>query len=139
MKAPPPLKVLIIEDMLTIRLLLGGLIKTVLRSERPVILEAEDGIAGLAKARAEKPDIVVTDIAMPKMDGLELCRTLKNDPSFKDTAVVMMTANHTHRDEGLAVGAVAFLQKPIRSEEIEQAMRTALAAVSTGRAAAAQR
>lgn len=125
-----PLKVLIVEDMLTIRLLLAGLIKTALRSESVVlILEATDGVEGLEIARRERPQIVVTDIRMPRMDGLELCRTLKNDPSFTDTAVVLMTSDEKHRSEGLAVGAVAFLQKPIRSQEIEQAMKAALAAM----------
>lgn len=76
-----PLKILIVEDMLTIRLLLGGLIRAALRPERPVLLEAPDGQAGLDTALREQPDLVISDISMPKMDGLTLCKRLREAPA----------------------------------------------------------
>ncbi|MDP1830108.1 MAG: response regulator [Archangium sp.] len=121
-----PLKVLIVEDMLTIRLLLGGLIKSTLRDRSPLVTEAADGEQGLAAARRDRPDIIITDIGMPRMDGLELCRRLKEDPDCADIAVVMMTSDPRHREDGLAVGAAAFLQKPIRERDLVDALRVAL-------------
>lgn len=132
MSSAEPLKVLIVEDMLTIRLLLCGQIKAALRADnRPITFyEASDGVEGLSIARRERPTIVVTDVAMPKMDGLTLCKEIKNDPAFADTAVVMMTSSDMHRSEGLAVGAAAFLRKPIKAQDIGEAMHTALASLA---------
>lgn len=130
-----PLKILIVEDMLTIRLLLAGLIKSALRDRLPTVTEADDGAQGLDAAKRDRPDIIVTDITMPLMDGLELCRRLKSDPALAEIAVVMMTSDPGHRADGLAVGAVAFLQKPIREKDLVDAMRTALLAVDAGRPA----
>lgn len=121
-----PLKILIVEDMLTIRLLLGGLIRAALRPERPILLEAQDGQAGLDTALREQPDLVISDISMPKMDGLTLCKRLKEAPTLARTSVVLITTNAVHRQEGQEVGAAAFLTKPIREAELELALKTAL-------------
>jgi len=133
---PRPLKVLVVEDMLTIRLLLGGLLKSALRGQRFVILEAEHGEQGLVMARQEHPDIVVTDVSMPRMDGVMLCRLLKADPATAGAAVLMVTSEDQHREAGLAAGAVAFLRKPIRGADLEAAMQVALAHVPDTNAAA---
>jgi len=127
-----PLKVLVVEDMLTIRLLLSGLLKPALRGQTFVILEAENGEEGLVKARQEHPDIVVTDVAMPRMDGVTLCRLLKADPGTSSAAVVMVTSDDQHREAGLAAGAVAFLRKPIRGADLQSAMQVALTCVPGG-------
>lgn len=124
----PPLKILIVEDMLTIRLLLGGLIRAALRPEQPTLFEAQDGEAGLDAALRERPDVVISDISMPKMDGLTLCRRLKALPAMASTSVVLITSNAVHREEGQEAGASAFLTKPIREVELELALKTALAA-----------
>jgi two-component system cell cycle response regulator len=126
------LKVLIVEDMLTIRLLLSGLIKTVLRTFEPIITSAEDGVQGLEAVLRYHPDLVITDITMPQMDGLELCRRIKSDPEIARVPVVMMTSSPEHREAGLAAGAAAFLNKPIRDKDLADALSVALAKVHPG-------
>lgn len=109
-------RILVVEDEPLIR---HGL---KLRLERSgyEILEAEDGVAGLSAARAEKPDLIILDVMLPKMDGYQVARMLKFDDTFKGIPIVMLTARSQRmdRDTGLAVGADEYLTKPYRSEEL---------------------
>ena len=75
---------------------------------------AADGVAGLELARSETPSLVLTDVVMPRMDGYTLCRTMKNDPGFHDTPVILLTSLTSPQDviEGLACGADNFVRKP---------------------------
>lgn len=78
---------------------------------------AANGKAGLEMARAELPDIIITDIMMPVMDGLEMCRRLKNDLQTCHIPVVVLTAKDSEpdREEGYASGADSYLTKPFSS------------------------
>jgi serine phosphatase RsbU (regulator of sigma subunit) len=79
------------------------------------IITAADGEAGLALARDKQPDLILLDIMMPKMDGLEVCRRLKGDASFPFTPIVMVTAKADSKDivAGLEAGGDEYLTKPV--------------------------
>jgi len=79
------------------------------------VLLARDGVAGLEQAREHMPDLVILDIMMPKMDGVEMCRRLRQDAHLRTIPVMMLTARTEEEDqvEGLDVGADIYLGKPV--------------------------
>lgn len=79
------------------------------------VLTARDGLEGLRVAEAEHPDLIVLDIMMPRMDGVELCERLREDAALRLTPILMLTARTGERDEiaGLDAGADDYLPKPI--------------------------
>jgi signal transduction histidine kinase len=84
------------------------------------VVTATDGEAALQVARATPPDVVVSDILMPGMDGYRLCREWRNDPVLRDIPFVFYTATYTSREDeefALRLGADAFIVKPTRPEE----------------------
>ncbi|HCI43989.1 MAG TPA: two-component system response regulator [Candidatus Omnitrophica bacterium] len=78
------------------------------------VLTAMDGQEGLDKAREEKPDLIILDLMLPRIDGYKVCRMLKFDEKYKDIPVIMYTARAQEADEklGLEVGADAYMTKP---------------------------
>ena len=79
------------------------------------IITASDGEAGLAMARDRLPDLILLDIMMPKMDGIEVCRHLRADPSLPFIPIIMVTAKADSKDvvKGLEAGADEYLTKPV--------------------------
>lgn len=78
------------------------------------VVSAVDGIEALSTMRAERPAIVVSDIMMPNMSGLDLVRELKSDPDTKEVPVILLSAKAQAGDirEGLEAGADAYVTKP---------------------------
>src|SRR5215210_1122609 len=72
----------------------------------------EDGVAALELARTLRPDIIITEILVPKLDGLALCRELKNDPATRGIVVVVLSILAAQR-RAREAGADAFLMKPL--------------------------
>ena len=84
------------------------------------VAKAYDGVEAWEKIRLEKPDLVLLDVMMPRKDGYELCREIKDDSQFKDVVVVLLTAvaenvkssKYTHQD-GKSTSADDYIAKPI--------------------------
>lgn len=81
---------------------------------------ASDGESGLARAEEIIPDLIITDIMMPGMDGYEVCRRIRSSELLNHIPVIMVTAKATHEDrmKGLAAGADAYLEKPFHADEL---------------------
>ncbi|OGL47867.1 MAG: hypothetical protein A2161_18605 [Candidatus Schekmanbacteria bacterium RBG_13_48_7] len=105
------MEILIIDDDELIQLMVGELVNHTGNPYRT----ACDGIAALKKIEEKKPDIIISDIVMPKMDGFELCRRIKQDHNLKDIYFMVLTAKNsrTDKEKGFNIGADDYLVKPI--------------------------
>ncbi|HEC64255.1 MAG TPA: response regulator [bacterium] len=117
-------KVQIIEDESHIKALLIQTLETafedIIDDEELEILEANDGVEGLKIAKQEHPDLIFLDIMIPKIDGFEVCKKLKEDPSYKNTYIIMLTAKGqvVDKEKGLSVGANEYITKPFNPDFI---------------------
>lgn len=89
------------------------------------IVEANDGVDGLKKLSAQKFDLILTDINMPIMDGLKLVSMVRNDPSYKDTPIIVITTEGAteDRERALALGANEYITKPIQTMKILETVK----------------
>jgi two-component system alkaline phosphatase synthesis response regulator PhoP len=92
------------------------------------VLTALDGEQALEKARNEKPDLIVLDIMMPKLDGYETCRRLKADPETKDVPVILLSAKGRNVDQkvGFEVGADDYITKPFSPRKLVERINAIL-------------
>ena len=107
--------VLIVEDEKEIQLFLNELLK-----EKYKIIIANNGAEAIGIMKTEIPDIIITDVMMPIMDGIELCKKVKNDNKTCHIPVIMLTAKSSvlHRIEGLESGANSYIAKPFHPDHI---------------------
>ena len=105
--------VLVVDDEEPIR----ELVRTYLRRERMDVITAEDGTAALEAVREHAPDVVVLDVMLPGLDGIEVCRQVR---TFSNAYVLMLTARGEEVDRlvGLGVGADDYLVKPFSPESL---------------------
>jgi CheY-like chemotaxis protein len=114
--APQAAKILWIDDD---RLLLSfG--REVLERHGYRILTAANGPSGIAVAKTERPDLIIVDVILPRMDGYEVCRRLRAEPGLEDTPIVLLTALENPQGglPGGGVGATFMMTKPSRPERI---------------------
>ena len=116
-----PIKILVVDDEPP----MVELVRGYLAREGWEVLTASDGAAALETARAERPDVVVLDLMLPGVDGIEVCRQIR---TFSDAYVVMLTAKSEEVDKliGLAVGADDYLTKPFSPRELIARIRAIL-------------
>ncbi len=90
---------------------------------------ARDGKNCLEKIREEKPDLILLDVAMPELDGFEVCKRLKENDETKDIPVIMLTVLATEEDlsQGLERGATCFMSKPFNAADLLAEIKTAIA------------
>lgn len=116
-----PYRILIIEDNPKNRLL----VRDILSFKGYVVLEAENGEAGVSIARQERPDLVLVDIQMPGMDGFTVLCALRAEPATRGLPVVALTALAMCGDQEkiLAAGFDGYLAKPFHLEELLQTVQ----------------
>jgi CheY-like chemotaxis protein len=109
-------KILVVDDESNIARILAYELK----KEGYEVTTAKDGQEGLEKARAENPDLIVSDIMMPIMDGYEFCRQLKSDPRHRSIPFIFLTAKSGDENKlyGYSIGAQKYLTKPVNKEEL---------------------
>ena len=108
---------LVVEDSTTMRQLL---VSALSRLTEVRVIEAEDGVHGLKELQANQVDILLTDINMPRMDGLKLVGLVRKDPKHRDIPIVIVTTEGAKedRERGLALGADRYFVKPVKASEV---------------------
>ena len=111
--------ILIVDDELHIRILLEQTLED-LEDEGVELLMASNGEEALKIIKEEKPDLVFLDVMMPKMNGFEVCRTVKDELKLHDTYITLLTAKGQEFDKtkGLEMGANLYMTKPFHPDEI---------------------
>jgi len=116
---PTQLKFLIVDDFSTMRRIVRGLLKEMgcINAD-----EAEDGVVALRMLKGQRYDFVVSDINMPNMNGFELLKAVKSDPSLQHLPVLMVTAEARKEDIVLAAqsGAAGYIVKPFSKATLEE-------------------
>ena len=96
------------------------------------VVEAPDGPAALRAARENPPDLVLLDVRMPRMSGIEVCRELRAGPLGATVPIIMLTARSRPQDleQGFAAGATEYIVKPFSPRDLQERVEAALARVS---------
>jgi two-component system sensor histidine kinase/response regulator len=117
-------RVLVVDDVMQNLQVVG----TMLRNEGYDVLPAASGAQALERVRVRTPDLILLDLMMPEMDGLEVCQRLKADPSTRRIPVIFLTASNEmeHLVKGFEVGAVDYVTKPFNGAELLARVRTHL-------------
>jgi DNA-binding response OmpR family regulator len=120
-------RILIADDEPNLVLALEHLMKR----EGYEIRTVGDGEAAIAAAKAFRPDLILLDVMMPRMDGYEVCERLRADPALKGVAIVMLTAKgrEVEKEKGMALGADLYITKPFSTREVVQRVKEVLAAL----------
>ncbi len=120
-------KILVIDDEPSIL----NLVTAYLKAEDYEVYTAEDGLAGLKAARAYKPDLIVLDVMLPGIDGVELLTRLRRE---SDVYVILLTAKteETDRIVGLTIGADDYVTKPFSPRELTARIKAALRRIKSG-------
>ena len=117
-------KILIVDDELDALTAL----KRALESDNYNVVEATDGLSAIEKVKAENPDVVLLDLMMPEMDGIETCKHLKSDPKYKHIPIIMLTAKGEidNKIEGIEMGADDYVTKPFNLHELKARIKMVL-------------
>jgi two-component system chemotaxis response regulator CheY len=121
---PPALakKILIAEDSLTMRSLI---VSTIAAMGDYQTVEAANGFEALRLLPREKVDLIITDINMPDINGLELVSFIRSNDNYRDTPLLIISTEGSERDreKGMALGANAYLVKPFAPDQLQQLIR----------------
>jgi len=114
-------KVLLVEDNEFNR----KIVRNLLAKQPYELLEAHDGEAGVAAARRDRPDVIVMDVQLPKLSGLDATRALRAEPETKDIPIIVVTSFALSGDQKKAMdaGASAYLAKPYSPRKLLETIR----------------
>ena len=117
-------KILVVDDEVNFLKIL----KLNLEAKGYVVVTALEGEEALKKLMGEKPDVVILDIMLPKLNGDEVCRCIRSDPVFSKTPVIMLTGKDTDVDRIVArvIGADIYITKPVDFEQLNSAIKKVL-------------
>jgi len=123
-------RVLVVDDDAPIRLLC----RVNLEAEGMEVIEAADGADGLELARSSRPDVVLLDVMLPKLDGWRVAEALLEDPETGKIPIVFLTARAELRDQarGLEIGGGEYVKKQVKPVELADMIRELLDRVSRG-------
>ena len=109
-------KILIVDDEPNIVISLEFL----MRREGFEVSIARDGEEALSRIRDERPDLILLDVMMPKVNGFEVCQAVRSDPKLADVRILMLTAKGREAEiaKGLALGADAYVPKPFSTRDL---------------------
>ncbi len=115
-------QILVVDDELDMLMA----IKLRLEASGYKVITATDGLEGLNEARRLKPDLIILDIMLPKMNGYKVSRFLKFDEEYKDIPIIMLTAlsGDDDRATGVETGADAYLTKPFETQVLVNTVRS---------------
>lgn len=118
------MRVLVVEDSVATRAFLRGVLESVLPSNSVEVVEASGGFEALRLLPRGPYALVITDINMPDINGLELLRFIRDNHQYQATKVLLISSQATakDRDRGMALGADGYLTKPISLESLGQAV-----------------
>jgi len=110
-----------VDDSKTIR----EMVSFTLQNAGFTVLEAEDGKQALTVLTGKEVQLIITDLNMPNMNGIELIRALRQDPRFKFTPILMLTTegDATKKEEGKSAGATGWIVKPFNPEKLIQVIQ----------------
>lgn len=119
-------KALTVDDSKTMR----DMVSYTLKNAGFEVIEAEDGKDALTKVNGTAVDVIITDLNMPNMNGLELIKELRANPAYKFTPILMLTteADATKKEEGKTAGATGWIVKPFNPEKLVQVVNKVCAA-----------
>jgi chemosensory pili system protein ChpA (sensor histidine kinase/response regulator) len=120
--SPPQIPlVLVVDDSITVR----RVTQRLLQREGYRVSLAADGLQALERLQDEKPAVVLSDIEMPRMDGFDLARNIRNDTQMGDLPIIMITSRiaEKHREHAMSLGVNHYLGKPYSEEELLSLVR----------------
>jgi len=117
--------ILIVEDSATTRALIRAVIDEIGEYET---VEAESGFEALKMLPQQEYDLIVTDINMPDINGLELINFVRNNPRYNRLPIIIVSTERSEEDKkrGMALGATAYVTKPFKSSELQEIIKTIL-------------
>lgn len=112
---------LTVDDSKTMR----DMVSFTLKGAGYSVLEAEDGVQGLSVAQSNNVDVIVTDLNMPNMNGIEMIRALRADPKYASTPILMLTTegDASKKVEGKEAGATGWVVKPFQPEKLVEIVK----------------
>ena len=117
-------KILLVDDSSTILMME----KFILRNDPYTLITASNGEEAIHKAKAEKPDLILLDVVMPRMSGFEACRLIRDYEELKHTPIIMVTTRGeaANVETGWMVGCTDYVTKPINAVELLLKVRSLL-------------
>jgi len=127
-------RVLVVDDSIVVRKILVFTVRQLHGFQGAIVDEADDGVVAVKKLEAHRYDLVLSDVRMPVMDGLELARHLREVMGDSETPLLLISTLGSQEDidRGIAAGATDYVIKPLSPEHVLEALRAILKASPTG-------